>query len=169
MDFGPWGIGLFWYEDFWKMIFWLVLKLEISYRVMISWMILIYMWEIQFCKQLIGYMCEHSISRVNEFWPSLLLEVAFICNWSTYYWILVHNHIFVSTLRIRVVRIYFEYYQFWGTWCKFATNRVPEFEICTFRNVEGPVQNIGRHGTPTVCVHKIIQCKFWKHHLHLIF
>jgi hypothetical protein len=30
MDFGPYGIGLFWYEDFWKMTFWLVLKLEIS-------------------------------------------------------------------------------------------------------------------------------------------
>ncbi len=101
-----------------------MLKVEISYRVMISWMILIYMWEIQFCKQLIRYVCQHSISRVNEFWPSLLLEVAFICNWSTYYWILVHDHIFVSTVRIRVVRIYFEYYQFWGTWWKFATTRV---------------------------------------------
>ncbi len=29
-DFGPSAIGLFLYEDFWKMIFWLVLKLEIS-------------------------------------------------------------------------------------------------------------------------------------------
>jgi hypothetical protein len=29
------------YEDFWKMIFWLVLKLEISYRVMISWRLLV--------------------------------------------------------------------------------------------------------------------------------
>ncbi len=28
--------GLFLYEDFEKMIFWLVLKLEISYRVIIS-------------------------------------------------------------------------------------------------------------------------------------
>ncbi len=37
-DFGPLVIiiGLFLYEDFWKMIFWLVLKLEISYRVIIS-------------------------------------------------------------------------------------------------------------------------------------
>jgi hypothetical protein len=37
-DFGPSVIViicLFLYEDFWKMIFWLVLKLEISYRVMI--------------------------------------------------------------------------------------------------------------------------------------
>jgi hypothetical protein len=32
-------IGLFLYEDFWNMIFWLVLKLEISYTVMISWRI----------------------------------------------------------------------------------------------------------------------------------
>ncbi len=31
MDFGPNVIiGLFLYEDFWKMIFWLVLKLEIN-------------------------------------------------------------------------------------------------------------------------------------------
>jgi hypothetical protein len=41
-DFGPWVIiGLFLNEDFWKMIFWLVLKLEISYRVVISWKILV--------------------------------------------------------------------------------------------------------------------------------
>jgi hypothetical protein len=33
--------GLFLYEDFWKMKFWLVLKLEISYRVITSWKILI--------------------------------------------------------------------------------------------------------------------------------
>ncbi len=40
MDFWPLGkiiICLFLYEDFWKMIFWLVLKLEISYRVITSW------------------------------------------------------------------------------------------------------------------------------------
>jgi hypothetical protein len=36
-DFSPLVIiGLFLYEGFWKMIFWLVLKLEISYRVIIS-------------------------------------------------------------------------------------------------------------------------------------
>jgi len=36
-DFHPQVIiGLFLYEDFQKMIFWLVLKFEISYRVMIS-------------------------------------------------------------------------------------------------------------------------------------
>jgi hypothetical protein len=40
MDFGPYLIGLFLYDDFWKMIFWLVLKLEINYRVIISWRIL---------------------------------------------------------------------------------------------------------------------------------
>jgi len=34
--FGPHVIGLFLYEDFLKMRFWLVLKLEISYRVIIS-------------------------------------------------------------------------------------------------------------------------------------
>jgi hypothetical protein len=43
MDFGPLVmIGLFLYEDFWKMpFFWLVLKLEISYRVIKSWRILV--------------------------------------------------------------------------------------------------------------------------------
>jgi hypothetical protein len=43
-DFGPEVIiiGLFLYEDFWNMIFWLVLKLEISYYgVIISWRILV--------------------------------------------------------------------------------------------------------------------------------
>jgi hypothetical protein len=44
MDFGPWVIiGPFLYEDFRKMIFWLVLKLEISYYrvIIISWRILV--------------------------------------------------------------------------------------------------------------------------------
>jgi len=36
MDFGPQGIGLFLYEDFSKMIFQLVLKLEIIYIYIIS-------------------------------------------------------------------------------------------------------------------------------------
>jgi hypothetical protein len=35
-DFGPYVVGLFLYKDFLKMIFWLVFKLEISYRVIIS-------------------------------------------------------------------------------------------------------------------------------------
>ncbi len=35
-DFGPLVIGLFLCEDFWKMIFRLVLKIEISYRVIIA-------------------------------------------------------------------------------------------------------------------------------------
>ncbi len=35
-DFGPYVVGLFLYEDFQKMVFWFVLKFEISYRVMIS-------------------------------------------------------------------------------------------------------------------------------------
>jgi hypothetical protein len=36
-DFGPGEVGLSLYEYFWKLIFWLVLKLEISYRVIIAW------------------------------------------------------------------------------------------------------------------------------------
>ncbi len=43
-DFGPYIIDLFLYEDlrgFMKDVFWLVLKLEISYRAIISWRILV--------------------------------------------------------------------------------------------------------------------------------
>ncbi len=35
-DFGTYVVSLFLYKDFKKMTFWLVLKLEIKYRVMIS-------------------------------------------------------------------------------------------------------------------------------------
>ncbi len=35
-EFGPQVIGLDLYEEFWKMMFWLVLKVEISYRVVMS-------------------------------------------------------------------------------------------------------------------------------------
>jgi hypothetical protein len=51
-DFGPSVEGLLLYEDFWKMIFWLVLKLEISCRVIISWRILVLLevfWRLYFC------------------------------------------------------------------------------------------------------------------------
>ncbi len=53
MDFGPYVIvALFLNEDFWKMIFWLVLKLEISSRVMLSWRILVsfrgFFWKLHF-------------------------------------------------------------------------------------------------------------------------
>jgi hypothetical protein len=34
MDFGPYAIGLFLYENFWKMLFSLVLKLEINYNLL---------------------------------------------------------------------------------------------------------------------------------------
>jgi hypothetical protein len=50
-DFGHYIIGPFLYEDFWKMIFWLVLKLEISYYwVIISWRILVSFLEDFFLK-----------------------------------------------------------------------------------------------------------------------
>jgi len=39
-DFGLHVVGLFLFEDFWKMIFWLVFELDISYKVVISWRIL---------------------------------------------------------------------------------------------------------------------------------
>jgi hypothetical protein len=37
MDFSPQVVSLFLYKDFWKMIVWLVLKLGISDKVVISW------------------------------------------------------------------------------------------------------------------------------------
>jgi hypothetical protein len=36
-DFGLYVIGLFLYKDVWKMVFWLVLKVEIKCGVIISW------------------------------------------------------------------------------------------------------------------------------------
>jgi len=61
----PWVICLFSYEDFWKMIFWLVLKLEISYnRVIISWRILVFFrgffWRLYFC--MVKYLSFHNSS-----------------------------------------------------------------------------------------------------------
>ncbi len=52
-------------KDFWKMIFWLVfIKLEISYRVMISWRILVYFrgffWRLYFC--MVKYLNFHNSS-----------------------------------------------------------------------------------------------------------
>ncbi len=41
-DFDPHVVGLFLYEDFWKMIFWLVLKLGINDRVVIFWRSLVF-------------------------------------------------------------------------------------------------------------------------------
>jgi hypothetical protein len=41
MNVCPYVIDLFLYEDFWKVILWLVLKIEISCRVMVSWRILV--------------------------------------------------------------------------------------------------------------------------------
>ncbi len=52
-DFGTYVIDLILYEDFWKMIFWFVLKLEISFRVIMSWRILVFFreffWRLYFC------------------------------------------------------------------------------------------------------------------------
>jgi hypothetical protein len=64
-DFGPKAIGLFLCEDFWMMIFWLVLKLEISYnRVMISYRILVScrkcFWRLYFC--MVKYLRFHNSS-----------------------------------------------------------------------------------------------------------
>jgi hypothetical protein len=65
MDFGPYVVGLFLYEDFWKMIFWLVLKLEIGYyRVIISWSILVslrgFFGRLDFC--MVKYLNFHNSS-----------------------------------------------------------------------------------------------------------
>jgi len=60
-DFGPEVMGLFLDEDFWKMIFWLVLKLEISYRVIISWKYFGFFkrifWRLYFC--MVKYLSFH--------------------------------------------------------------------------------------------------------------
>ncbi len=58
-DFGPQVVvGLFLYKDFWNMIFQLVLKLKISYRVnMISWRIY---WRLYFC--MVKYLNFHNSS-----------------------------------------------------------------------------------------------------------
>jgi len=67
-DFGPLVIiGLLLYEDFWKMIFWLVLKLEISYRVIISWRILV-------CFRAFF---EDYIFAWSNSWVSIILLLAF--------------------------------------------------------------------------------------------
>jgi hypothetical protein len=55
------SLALFLYEDFWKILFWLVLKLEISYRVMISWRILRGLfWRLYFC--MVKYLNFHNSS-----------------------------------------------------------------------------------------------------------
>jgi hypothetical protein len=66
-------------------------------------------------------------AKINEFWSTLLLELAFVCNWSTWCWLLIHNQwiigfnqslieFFVTTLWIRDLRIYFHEYWVWVTW-----------------------------------------------------
>ncbi len=58
-------IGLFLYEDFWQMIFWLVLKLEISYTVIISWRILVSFRD--FFEDYIFCMVKYLIFRNSSF------------------------------------------------------------------------------------------------------
>jgi len=65
MDFGSYVIGLFLYENFWKIRFWLVLKLEINYRVMISWRILVSLWGFYFLRlyfRMVKYLNFHNYS-----------------------------------------------------------------------------------------------------------
>jgi len=68
-DFGPYVIGQFSYEDFGPMIFWLVLKLDISYRVIISWRILVsfrgFFWRLYFC--MVKYLSFHKSSFVLRY------------------------------------------------------------------------------------------------------
>ncbi len=55
------SLALFLFEDFWKILFWLVLKLEISYRVMISWRVLRGLfWRLYFC--MVKYLNFHNSS-----------------------------------------------------------------------------------------------------------
>jgi len=63
-DFCHKVVGLFLYEDFWNIIVWLVLKFKISYRVIISWMILVsfrgFFWRLYFC--MVKYLNLHNFS-----------------------------------------------------------------------------------------------------------
>jgi hypothetical protein len=73
-DFGPSVviIGLFLYEDFWNTRFWLVLKLEISYRVIIPWRIWVsfrvfFFWRLYFCMVKYLSFCNSSSFALRYF------------------------------------------------------------------------------------------------------
>jgi len=77
MDFGPQVIiGRFLYEEFWKMIFWVVLKLEINYRVIISWRILVSF------RGFFGKLCFCMMKYLSFHNPSF----AFRCKWHGHVW-----------------------------------------------------------------------------------
>ncbi len=65
---------LFLYVDLWKMIFWLVLKLEISYRGMISWTILVscrgFFWRLYLC--MVKYLNFHNSSFALRYFSMLI-------------------------------------------------------------------------------------------------
>jgi hypothetical protein len=76
-DFGPYVIiiGLFLYEDFLKMIFWL--KLEISYRIIISW---------RFLVSFRGFFEDNIFARWN-IWVSIFgLKIIFNVNGKVTVW-----------------------------------------------------------------------------------
>jgi hypothetical protein len=66
-------VCLYLYEDFWKMIFWLVLKLEISYKIIISSRIWFsfrgFFWRLYFC--MVKYLSFHN----SSFYLKILLNV----------------------------------------------------------------------------------------------
>jgi hypothetical protein len=79
-DFGPSVIiiGLFLYEDFWKIIFCLVLKLEISYNrvIIISWRIFCLFQRIFFEDYIFAM-----VKYLNFHNSSLALIYFFLCKW----------------------------------------------------------------------------------------
>jgi hypothetical protein len=79
MHFGPY-VGVFLHDDFWKMIFWLVLKLEISYWVVISWTILVsisgFFWRFYF----------HMVKYLNFDNSSFAFEILFNVNGKATVW-----------------------------------------------------------------------------------
>jgi hypothetical protein len=88
------------YEDFWKMIFWLVLKLEISYRVIISWRILVsfggFFEHYIFCR--VKYL---SVNGKATVWLTHSLFVYFVCRTSVkIMWFKLFRHFIVALLTI---------------------------------------------------------------------
>jgi len=109
-NFGPKVIiiCLFLYEDFWKMIFLFVLKLEISYRVIISGRILVFLLE-DFLKIIFLH------GEIFEF-PSFFfcLKVLLNVNGKATVW---HTPCF-SVIGEHATQEYFFPLLFWGAFCK---------------------------------------------------
>jgi hypothetical protein len=130
-DFGPCVIGLSLYEDFWKIIFWLVLKLEISYRVIISGMILVSFrgfFRIKISPWMWNYLC---CLDYNKRWISLLQCIFYKKNtYSILYTLCVFSWYFCANWVTKVKwieRTYMTNFQYWWSsicWPSYNTTRM---------------------------------------------